>query len=421
MLRIKNALIANPDSEEFKGFVEIEDGVITHVGPAPSKRPADREIDADKMIAMPGFCDVHVHFRDPGFTHKEDIITGAKCATRGGFTDVVLMANTNPVTDNTETLEYVLNKGKTTPIHVHACAAVTKGLKGMVLTDMEALKAAGAAGFTDDGIPLMDEALLKTAFEKAAALNVPVSLHEEDKRLIKENGINHGKASEHYGIYGSPREAEASLIERDIEIALKTGVKMDVQHISTKEGVELVRKAREKSKDICAEVTPHHLSLTEDAVIEFGANAKMNPPLRTEEDRQAIIEGIKDGTISMIATDHAPHAPEEKAGDILKAPSGILGLETSFVIAYNELVRSRVIALPKLVSMFTKNPREFYGFSSENIKEGAPADITIFAPEEDFLYDKSVSKSVNSPFLGKTFKGKIKYTICGGKTVYEDL
>ena len=418
MLRIINTRF--PDSKESL-VLEEENGIITRLGVSASDKKADREIDAGGALLMPGLCDVHSHFRDPGFTYKEDILTGAKCAARGGYTDIVMMANTKPAIDNTETLKYVLDKGKETGIRIHSCATVTMGLKGETLTDMAALKAAGAVGFTDDGIPIMDEKILRKAFETAAALGLPVSLHEEDKSFIKENGINHGKASEALGIFGSPREAEASLIKRDIDIAAECGVRMEVQHISSKEGVKLVRDIRKKTPNIYAEVTPHHLALTEEAVSKYGANAKMNPPLRTEEDRQAIIEGIKDGTITIVATDHAPHAPSEKEGDILKAPSGILGLETAFTIAYDVLVRKGTLTEKELIAMFTDNPRALYGLPKVSLKLGEKADFTLFAPDEDFCYDKSLSKSQNSPFLGQTLKGKIKYTVCEGRTVYEDI
>lgn len=420
MIRIVNSRVVDPvNSTDSRLCVEIKDGIISHVGEAPTDEQAERTIDAEGSFLFPGFCDVHVHFRDPGFTHKEDILTGAACAARGGFTDVVMMANTKPAIDNTETLKYVLDKGKETGIHVRACGTVSKGLKGEELTDMKAMKAAGAAGFTDDGIPLMDAELLRKAFMTAAELKMPVSLHEEDKSFIRENGINHGRASEHYGIYGSPREAESSLIARDIEIAKETGVRMEVQHISSKEGVELVRLAKAEYPDIYAEVTPHHLALTEEAVMEYGTNAKMNPPLRTEEDRQALIEGVKDGTITIVATDHAPHTPEEKSAEITKAPSGIIGLETAFTVAYDVLVRGGHIPVTKLVELFTVNPRKLYGLPSEGVRQGAPADITLFSPEREFKYDKSLSKSCNSPFLGRTFRGMITCCICGGKVVYE--
>ena len=307
------------------------------------------EIDLNGQYIAPGLVDVHVHFRDPGFTHKEDIYTGARAAARGGFTTVVLMANTKPAVDNPETLEYVLAKGKATDIHIHTCANVTKGLKGEELTDMEALSALGAAGFTDDGIPLMNEELLRTALQRAAKCHKPVSLHEENPNLITNNGVNAGKASAYYSIGGSPRDAEISMVERDLRIAVEEEADLSIQHISTKEAVELVRQAKKKSSHIYAEATPHHFTLTEEAVIRHGTLAKMNPPLREEEDRLAIIEGLKDGTIDMIATDHAPHSIEEKEKSLTEAPSGIIGLETSLSLGVRELVNKGYLSMSDLI------------------------------------------------------------------------
>lgn len=423
MIRILNATVVDAFLEkEEKYNIEINDGIITKMQKEAFEEEAEcRIIDAEGMIVTQGFCDVHVHFRDPGFTYKEDILTGAMASARGGYTDVVMMANTKPAIDNVETLKYVLEKGRDTAINVHTCGAVTRDLKGVELTDMGELLANGAIGFTDDGIPLMDEELLYKALVKAKALDVPVSLHEEDKSYIKENGINHGLASEHFGIYGSPREAEGSLISRDVEIAVKTGAKLNVQHISTKEGVEAVRNAKKRCSNVFAEVTPHHMALTEEAVIRYGTNAKMNPPLRTKEDRDAIIEGIKDGTISIIATDHAPHSTEEKAQEITKAPSGITGIETAFSIAYETLVESGHLTLTGMLKMLSINPKALYNLPNYSIEPGTPSDLVIIDLKENWLFDKSLSKSVNTPFLGQTLHGKVKYTLCKGKIAYEDI
>ena len=383
------------------------------------KVPADLQvIDAKGCVVAPGLVDVHVHFRDPGFTHKEDIETGARAALRGGFTSVVLMANTKPAVDNEDTLKYVLDKGAKTGLHVYTCATITKGLGGKELTDMDKLRSLGAAGFTDDGIPIMDAGLLEEAMNKAAKFGVPVSLHEENPALITNNGVNHGKASEHYGIEGSPREAEINLIERDLQIALKTGVILNVQHISTKEGVELVRQAKRKGNNIHAEATPHHFSLTEDAVIEHGTLAKMNPPLREEADRQAIIKGLQDGTIDMIATDHAPHSEEEKAKPVTEAPSGIIGLETALSLGITNLVDKGLMDTKHLLSLMTCNPARMYGIPAGTIEEGKAADIVIFAPDEEWTVGNFASKSHNSPFTGQKLKGVVKYTIVDGEVQY---
>lgn len=421
MLIISNGSIVDPVTHlKGKYDIVIENGVVMEVKPATGEVPAGA-IDATGLYIAPGFMDVHVHFRDPGLTHKEDIETGALAAARGGFTDVVMMANTKPTIDNEETLKHVLEKGAKTKINVHSCAAVTKGLSGAELTDMAKLYEAGAIGFTDDGIPIMNAELLEEAFLKAKELKAPVSLHEEDKRLIHENGINHGAASDYYEIFGSPREAESKLIERDLALAIKTGATVNIQHISSKEGVELVRRAKKCSKTVFAEVTPHHLSLTEEAVITDGVNAKMNPPLRTKKDRAALIEGVKDGTIEIIATDHAPHSFEEKNVDITKAPSGITGLETAFSVSLQALVRSGAITLEHFIKLLTVNPRRLYNLPNYGISKGAPADLVIFNDKEKWLFDKSLSKSTNTPFLGSTLTGKIKYTIVKGEVVYEDI
>lgn len=422
---ISNISYINPDKENIiKCDISISDGKIEAFAEPGSLKPGPEEeiINAEGLFGAPGFCDIHSHFRDPGFTYKEDILSGAECAKRGGYTEIILMANTKPAVDNNDTLAYVLKKGLETGIHIDTCGSVTMDLKGNKLTDMKELKALGAVGFTDDGIPLMDEKLLEEAMTLCAELDVPISLHEEDKALISENGVNRGEASEHFGIGGAPREAEISLVERDIEIAKKTGVKLDIQHISAKETVELVRKARQAGyKNIYAEATPHHVSMTEKALFEFGTNAKMNPPVRTEEDRIAIIEGIKDGTISFIATDHAPHAAEEKQKPLTEAPSGITGLETAFSICYEYLVESGAITLPEMIRLFTTNPRRFYNMECPGISVNDPADIVIFDINEKWVFSDTVSKSFNSPLRDRTMHGKIKLTLCGGKTVYEDL
>ena len=264
--------------------------------------PALTVLNAEGLTAIPGLVDAHVHFRDPGFTWKEDIDSGARAAAAGGVTTVVLMANTKPCVDNADTLRYVLEKGEKTPIHVATCANVTLGMKGKELVDMKALHAAGAAGFTDDGIPLLSEETARAAMEAAAEEGVPISFHEENPAFIRNNGINAGKASAHFGIGGSDRQAEIDMVERDVRLAQETGACVVIQHISTKEAVELVRQARRKGADVHAEATPHHFTLTEEAAIQYGTLAKMNPPLREEADRQAIIEGLADGTIDMIAT-----------------------------------------------------------------------------------------------------------------------
>jgi dihydroorotase len=426
MIIIKNGLVIDPSNKiNAKADIIVDNGKISKIitennNNINTQSQQCKVIDANGCIVAPGLVDVHVHFRDPGFTYKEDIETGSKAALRGGFTSVVLMANTKPPVDNEETLKYVIDKGKTTDLKVYTCATVTKGMKGQELTDMDGLFKNGAVGFTDDGIPIMDEELMTRAMEKSASLNVPISLHEENPTLISNNGVNRGKASDYYKIGGSPREAEISLIERDLEIALATGACLNIQHISTKEGVELVRGAKRRGNNIHAEATPHHFSLTEEAVIEHGTLAKMNPPLREEADRRAIIEGLKDGTIDIIATDHAPHSKEEKEKPITQAPSGIIGLETALALGITNLTSKGEIPIERLIECMSLNPATMYGLKAGTLRVGADADIVIFDPDETFIPRDYASKSSNSPFTGQKLKGKVKYTIVNGKVAYRD-
>lgn len=449
MLLIKNGYYINPETNREGNYdVFIRDGRIDRIVPsgknssAGTCRPeadiiaaqtdaaasagmkqdeACQIIDAAGCIVAPGLVDVHVHFRDPGFTYKEDIGTGAAAAAAGGYTTVVMMANTKPEIDTEETLRYVLAKGAETGIHVLSCACVTKGLQGKELTDMESLRLAGAAGFTDDGIPLMDEGIVREAMVRTAALGVPISFHEEDKSYIANNGINEGGASAHFGIGGSPREAEISLVERDLMLAIETGALINIQHISSKEAVALVREAKKHSGRIHAEAAPHHIALTEEALIQKGTLAKMNPPLRTEEDRQAIIDGLSDGTIDLIATDHAPHSAEEKARPLTEAPSGLIGLETALSICYEQLVQSGRMSMMELIRSMSSNPARLYGLPAGNIGEGCAADVLIFSPDEPWRVQHFRSRSQNSPFLGEQMTGRVRYTICEGKVVYDGV
>ena len=427
---IKNGRVIDPESG-FDGLADllIENGKIKKIvkrvdGGADNTVPervngADEVLDASGMIIAPGLVDVHVHFRDPGLTHKEDIETGAAAAKAGGYTTVVCMANTNPAADNPDTIGYIIEKGKKTGIHVLAAAAVSKGLKGRELTDMAALKACGAAGFTDDGIPLMDEKLVKQAMEKARELNLPLSFHEEDPAFIINNGINKGVVSEQLGIGGSPALAEDSLVARDCMIALHTGAAVNIQHISSRNSVKMVALAKQLGADVWAEVTPHHFTLDETAVLKHGTLAKMNPPLRTAKDREALIEGLKSGAIDIIATDHAPHSREEKEKPLTAAPSGIIGLETALPLAVTNLVKEGHLTYVQLFEKMCLNPARLYRLDSGRIKEGSDADLVIFDDRESFTVGDFVSRSSNSPFTGETLYGRVRFTICGGKVVFE--
>lgn len=415
---LKNGFLINPRTNTSEpADIRINNGIIEEIGTNLSD-DQEEVLDLTGLTVAPGLIDTHVHFRDPGFTYKETLHTGSLAAAKGGFTSVICMANTSPAVDCVETLSDILTRAKEENIHIYQAAAVSEGLKGLNLNDMEALAQAGACGFTDDGIPLMNAALCYEAMERAAALDLPISLHEEDKSFITNNGINEGIISEALGISASPSVAEDVLVARDCMLALHTKANTVIQHISSGNSVALVRNAKELGANIHAEATPHHFTLTEDAILQYGTLAKMNPPLRTEKDRQAIIQGLQDGSIDLIATDHAPHSQEEKSRSLTEAPSGITGLETALGLGITSLVKPGHLTLIQLLEKMTANPAALYHLPGGSIETGAPADFVIFNPDEEWIVDSFASKSSNNPFKGMSLYGKIHYTICDGKIVY---
>ena len=417
---IKNGLLVDPVKVcNYPSDIRIANGKIAEIARDLEPMEGEEVIDAKYLLIAPGLIDGHVHFRDPGLTYKEDIHTGALSAAAGGFTTVICMANTKPVVDNVETLKYVLDKAKEEKINVLQAGAVSVGFKGEELTDFEALLANGATGLTDDGIPLKDAEFVKKAMEKAKELDVVLSFHEEDPSLITNNGVNRGKASEFFGIGGSPKEAEISLVKRDCELAKETGAKINVQHISCAEAVELVRQAKAAGANVYAEATPHHFALTEEACIEHGTLAKMNPPLRTEADREAIIKGLWDGTIDMIATDHAPHSEEEKAKSITEAPSGIIGLETSLALAITHLLLPGYLSMAEIIQKMSLNPARIYGLDKGTLEVGKDADLIIFEVGKRWVPETYYSKAANTPFTGTELCGQVRMTICGGEIVFK--
>lgn len=418
MILIKNARVMDPES----GFDQVTDILldgkrIRQIGKVDDVSGIEQVIDASGMIAAPGLIDVHVHFRDPGFTYKEDLQTGSAAAAAGGFTTVVCMANTKPVVDSVDIYKEIEDRCEQLPIKVWQAAAVSKGFEGKELTDMDALYEAGVRGFTDDGIPLMDEKLVEEAMKKAKELDVPISLHEEDPAYIKQPGVNQGKVSEQLNYGGASYLAEAVMVKRDCELAVKTGAKVDIQHISSGVAVDYVKEAKEKGANVYAEASPHHFTLTEEAVLKYGTLARMNPPLRTEEDRQRIIKGLQEGTIKIIATDHAPHSKEEKDKPLDQAPSGITGIETSLALGVTELVEKGYLSMMQLLEKMTINPAKLYNMEQGRLQEGKPADVVLFDPEEEWEVKEYKSKATNSPFTGWKLKGKVKYTICDGKII----
>ena len=418
---IKNGLLVDPVKVyNYPSDIRIIDGKIAEISENLEPLDGEEVVDATHLLVAPGLIDGHVHFRDPGLTYKEDIHTGALSAAAGGFTSVICMANTKPVVDNVETLKYVLETGKNEKINVLQAGAVSVGFQGKELTDFEALLAAGATGLTDDGIPLTDESFVRAAMEKAKELDVVLSFHEEDPALITNNGVNRGKASEFFGIGGSPKDAEISLVKRDCELAKEIGAKINIQHISSAEAVDLVRQAKAAGANVYAEATPHHFALTEEACIKHGTLAKMNPPLRTEEDRLAIIKGLWDGTIDMIATDHAPHSVEEKAKSITDAPSGIIGLETSLALAITYLFKPGYMSIAEIIKKMSLNPARIYGLDKGTLEVGKDADLIIFDIGKCWTPENYYSKAINTPFTGMELQGKVCMTICGGEVAFKD-
>lgn len=418
---IKNGRVMNPETG-FDQIIDIEideNGKISKMEENLDPNQCQDVIDATGCVVSPGFVDVHVHFRDPGQTHKETIETGANAAMAGGYTTVICMANTTPPIDNVEVLSELIERQKTLPIHVLQAANATCSMKGKELTDMEALKRCGAVGFTDDGVPIPDEKVLQEALKKCKELDVPLSLHEEDPALMKSPGVNYGKVSKALSLGGAPDEAEYVLVARDVLINKNIGAKLDIQHISSGVTVEILRQAKKNGIRVFGEVTPQHLCATEDLVLEKGSLARVNPPLRSEWDRMELIKGLKDGTLDMIATDHAPHAKEEKNRDISMAPSGMIGLETALALIIENVVKPGHVPLMTVLKALTVNPASLYNLDAGRLEVGKRADLVIFNPKEEWIVSSDFqSKSSNSPFIGQKVCGKVKYTICDGKIVY---
>ena len=421
MLLIKNGRVMDPKSGlDQVCDVLVEGKKIVKIG--QNLEAADAQVlDASGLVVAPGLVDIHVHFREPGQTHKEDIHTGALAAAAGGFTTVVMMANTNPTISTVETLKEVLESASRENIHIKSVATITENFDGQHLTDFKALLAAGAVGFSDDGIPLTNAGIVRQALVEARKNDTFISLHEEDPNLNGILGFNEHIAKEHFHICGATGVAEYSMIARDVMIAYDAKAHVHIQHLSKAESVKVVEFAQKLGAQVTAEAAPQHFSKTEALLLTKGSSAKMNPPLRLESDRLAVIEGLKSGIISVIATDHAPHHADEKnVEDITKAPSGMTGLETSLSLGLTYLVEAGHLSLMELLEKMTVNPAQLYGFDAGFLAEEGPADITIFDPKADRLVsDHFASKAANSPFVGEELKGQVKYTICDGEIVFQ--
>lgn len=418
-LLIKNATVVSPaDGINEQLDILVSDGVIAKLGKGLS---ADcTTIDAEGLYAVPGLVDMHVHLRDPGQTHKEDIITGCNAAAAGGVTSLLAMPNTNPTTDNAETVKYILDKAKDAGANVYVAASITKGLKSLEPTDIEEVRAAGAIALTDDGRPVENTKFLSNAMEKAARLDMMVVAHCEDLYLADGGKINEGEVSEKLGVKGIPASAEDCGTAREIALAAALDVPVHICHVSTKTSVALIRDAKSRGVKVTAETAPHYFSLTEKELLRGDADYRMNPPIRTKADVEEIITGLLDGTLDAIATDHAPHTPEEKA-DFIKAPNGSIGMETSLAVGITYLVKTGILSFEQLIEKMSVNPAKILGINAGTLSVGAPADIALVNLDEVWTVDveKLHGKSKNTPFKGRTLCGKVKKTILGGKIVFE--
>ena len=431
-LLIKQVRLIDPSSNTDKtADILIENGIITNIKDSisPSSESAHEHkpssgkdnfsgsieiIDGNGLTAFPGLTDIHCHFRDPGWPEKETIESGAMAALAGGVTTVVCMANTKPVTDNPDVMQYIMKKTKKLPIKLLQNSAMTVGLAGNELVDAKAMLDAGACGFSDDGIPITSPQVMAEALKTVAGTNTILSVHEELPQLLFTAGINYGEISKKTGVGGAPDISESALIERDIMLQAEYGGHLHFQHVSTARSARLIKNAREMGQNITAEVTSQHLALTDDIVLSAGANAKINPPIRDEKNRQALLQGIVDGTFDVIVTDHAPHTVEDKQKGLVNSASGMIGLETSLSIAFETLVSSGLISRLKLAELMCCNGAKMYGFEKK-IAVGEKADIALFDEKKVWKVEKFYSKSSNSPFLGKELTGKVLYTICNNE------
>ncbi|MBQ4617533.1 MAG: dihydroorotase [Clostridia bacterium] len=376
--------------------------------------------DVSGLVAAPGLVDLHVHLRDPGQTHKEDVFSGCAAAAAGGVTSVFAMPNTTPALDSPEVIEALLEKAKTATARVYPVGAVTKGLKGEEMTDFASLKAAGAAAFSDDGRPVLTADFTQKALENAKAVGLTYMAHCEELTLVRGGLMNEGDVSREIGVPGVTRAAEEVGTAREIALAAQTGCPVHICHVSTRGAVNMIRAAQKDGVKVTGETAPHYIALTDEALRAKDADYRMSPPLRTADDQAALIEALQDGTLSSIATDHAPHSPEEKA-DFSKAPNGSIGMETSLAASLTYLVHSGKLTLPALIALMSTNPAKIAGIPAGTLQAGAAADVVLFDPDEEWTVDveRLHGRSKNCPFKGMTLKGRVKMTICGGRVVYD--
>lgn len=418
---IKNGRIIDPMSNRDEvADLYVEDGIVSQVGKG-IEREAERIIDATDLLVMPGFIDLHVHLREPGLEHKETIETGAMAAARGGFTTICAMPNTKPVVDSREVVEDIYKRAEKAKCHVLQVGAVTKGQMGAELADIREMKQAGICAISEDGKSVMDSKLYKEAMVIAKEEKLPVFAHCEDKNLVGKGALNAGKKAEELGVEGITNAVEDIITARDILLSKETGARLHLCHCSTADSVRMVEEAKKEGLLVTAEVCPHHFTLTEDDIEGSDTNYKMNPPLRSKADKEALIEGLKNNIMDVISTDHAPHHADEKAKPMAEAPFGIVGLETAYALTNSELVEKGYLSQKQLVEKMSANPAKVLGMDKGCIGEGKVADIVITNPKEEYVIDVNefASKGKNTPFNGRKVTGKVKYTILAGELVYE--
>ncbi len=421
-LLIKGGRVIDP-AHSIDGHLDvyIEDGTIARLG-TDLHVPGAQILDASGLIAAPGLVDIHVHLREPGFEAKETVATGCAAAAKGGVTTLVAMPNTRPATDCPEIVALVRDKAAPTGVNVLPAGAVTVGQKGQELTDFAALKAAGVPALTDDGVPIQNLALLRQAMRGAKKLGLPLLDHCEDRDMVQNYAVNEGEASRKLGLPGRPAIAEELQIMRDVMLAEETGAHVHICHISTGKGVDIVRQAKARSVRVTCETCPQYFTLTEDEVLRQGAMARVNPPLRTQADVEAIRAGLADGAIDAIVTDHAPHTAGEKSKPLPDAPSGMVGLETSLALSLTGLYHSGLLPLSRVVSLMSASPAALLGLDKGTLGMGRDADLILFDPNLEWTIDKEkfVSKGRNTPFHARTVRGKVKYTISRGNIIYQE-
>ena len=418
---IKNAEICSPAEDIWqKGDILVEDGRIAALGENLSSENS-WVIDGEGLTAVPGLIDIHVHLRDPGFTHKEDIYTGCQAAAAGGFTALCSMPNSRPAADTPETISYILDKAMDADARVYPVAPITYGLRGEKMTDFAALKKAGAVGLSDDGRPVECGRMMLEALCEGQKAGLKLASHCEDLSIIAGGIINEGEVSRRLGVKGMDRASEDSVTAREIALAAASGTPIHICHVSTKGSVELIRDAKRRGVQVTGETAPHYLFFTDEMLLGRNANYRMNPPLRTAEDREALIEGLLDGTLEAISTDHAPHSPEEKA-NFEKAPNGVVGLETSFAASYTKLVLERGMKFSRLVELMSVLPAKIMNIPGGTLAVGSPADIALLDLNKEWTVraDNFRSKGRNTAFEGVTLTGKPAMTLLGGRVVYQD-